>query len=209
MKWICVAAALSAVLWFAPSATSQESPAAIAAAREETEANYKELKRKFELMEETLESQQKSTTTLLREIHALREELDRLKSRNESAATQDSIKKLAEKIEEVDRKRQADNELVLSQLKTLAKALSRPIKEPIAAPPSAAPSDKPKPSGDAPPENVLAYKIKDGDTLSRIVTDLKAQGFKVTQKQIMDANPGVNWSRLRLGQTVYIPKPAP
>lgn len=209
MKRNLVAFALFVVLWLVTSATAQETPAALLAAREEMEANYKELKKKFELMEETLESQQKSTTTLLREIHSLREELDRLKTRNESAATQDSIRRLAEKIEEVDRKRQSDNELVLSQLKTLAKALSKPIKEPVVTPPPAASPDKPKTNGDAPPENVLAYKIKDGDTLSRIVTDLKAQGFKVTQKQIMDANPAVNWSRLRIGQTVYIPKPTP
>jgi LysM repeat protein len=30
----------------------------------------------------------------------------------------------------------------------------------------------------------------------------------VTQKQMMDANPGVNWNRLRIGQKIFIPAPA-
>jgi LysM repeat protein len=40
------------------------------------------------------------------------------------------------------------------------------------------------------------------------VAALQKQGLKVTQKQIMDANPGVNWSKLRIGQKIFIPSPA-
>jgi len=25
---------------------------------------------------------------------------------------------------------------------------------------------------------------------------------------VMDINPGVNWNRIRIGQTIYIPQPA-
>lgn len=208
MKRNLLLAGLLAALFASPMAvTGQESATAIAA-REEMEANYKRMSTKVEQLEETFESQQKSMATLVREVHALRGELDSLKSRNENVATQESIKRLAEKIEEVDKKRQADNELVLSKLNTLAKALSKPIRDP--APPPVAKPDKPTtPSGESAPENLLAYKIKDGDTLVRIVTDLRAQGFKLTQKQVMDVNPGVNWGKLRIGQTVYIPKPTP
>src|SRR5262249_60566960 len=66
---------------------------------------------------------------------------------------------------------------------------------------------KPEPS--TPPKESYSYKIKEGDTLVRIVTDLRAQGYKITQKQIMDANAGVNWKRLKVGQTVIIPGPTP
>ena len=48
-----------------------------------------------------------------------------------------------------------------------------------------------------------------GDYLLRIVKDLNAQGFKVTQKQIMDANPKVNWKNLQVGSSIFIPQPAP
>lgn len=206
MKWNLVLVWLLAnVLAVSENAAAQESPTAIAA-REELEANYKGVNRRVDLLEETLEAQQKTRETLVRELRSLSEEVAHLKSRNENAATQESIKRLADKIEEVDRKRQADNELVLSKLNALAKALSKPIKEP-APPPVTKPEKPPASQNDVAPENLLAYKIKDGDTLVRIVTDLRAQGFKITQKQIMDVNPGVNWGKLRIGQTVYIPKP--
>lgn len=205
MKWNLILVWLLAnALSVSENAAAQESPTAIAA-REELEANYKGLNRKVDLLEETLEAQQKTRETLVRELRSLSEEVAHLKSRNENAATQESIKRLADKIEEVDRKRQADNELVLSKLNALAKTLSKPIKD--VAPPPAAKIEKPATPAETAPENLLAYKIKDGDTLSRIVNDLKAQGFKISQKQIMDVNPGVNWGRLRIGQTVYVPKP--
>lgn len=211
MKQNVLLAGLLAVLscWCAP-AGAQESPVAAAAQREEMEANFKRMNAKVEQLEETLQTQQKRMAALVEEIHSLRDEVDRLKTRNESAATQESIKRLAEKVEEVDKKRIADNELVISQLRTLGKALSKPI---VQSEPKAAPVtpkvDKPAPAANAPQENGWTYQIKDGDTLSRIVTDMRAQGKLITQKQVMDANPKVNWNKLRIGQTVFIPQPAP
>ena len=191
---------------------AQESPAAAAAERENTEANFKQVNVKMELLEEALRTQQKRIGALVNELHTLREEVDRLKSRNESAATQESIKRLADKIEEVDKKRRDDNELVLAQLKAIGKGLSKPATPPKdPAPPSVNPKHDPavSPTDDKPPENGYTYKIKDNDTLVKIVKDLNAQGFKVSQKQIMDANPKVNWTRLRIGQPIFIPQPAP
>lgn len=213
-----LAGALAGLIGFASPASAQDSAAA-AAEREEQEANYKRLNGRVEGLEETLQAQKKSMTRLLEENQALREEVDRLKNRNESAATQDSIKRLAEKIEEVDRKRIKDNELVAAKLDKLAaigKDLNRsvaPKESTPAAPPVPTPkSDKGSSGPDAdkvPPEKMFTYKIKDGDTLNRIVRDLRAQGYKVTQKQVMDANPKVNWSRLSIGQTVLIPPSTP
>ena len=34
----------------------------------------------------------------------------------------------------------------------------------------------------------------------------RAEGHKVTEKMVMDANPGVNWNRLGIGQQIFIPK---
>src|SRR2546428_352151 len=82
-----------------------------AAERENAEANFKQVNVKVELLEEALRTQQKRITTLVDEIHTMRQEVDRLKSRSESTATQESIKRLADKIEEVDKKRRDDNEL--------------------------------------------------------------------------------------------------
>jgi LysM repeat protein len=197
----------------APAQDGQESPVAAAAERENTEANFKQVNVKLELLEEALRTQQRRIGALVNEIHALKEEVDRLKARNESAATQESIKRLAEKIEEVDKKRRDDNELVLAQLKAIGKGLSKPAplpKESVTPPPaSTKPDHAAPPPGDKPPDNGYTYKIKKGDYLSRIVKDLNAQGFKVTQKQIEDANPGVNWNNLAIGRTIFIPQPTP
>jgi septal ring factor EnvC (AmiA/AmiB activator) len=210
MKQILLLAGMVASLACGPIALfAQDSPAA-AAEREEILANYKRINTKIEQLEDTLQSLQKQMGTLSSAIHSLRGEVDQLKSRNENAATQDAIKRLADKIEEVDKKRQADNELVRSQFKTLGRELSKSVAPRDSAPPppkTDRATEPPDSSKTVAPENLLAYKIKDGDTLVRIVADLRAQGFKVSQQQVMDVNPKVIWNRLAIGQTIYIPKP--
>ncbi len=187
---------------------------AAAAEREEREANFRSMRALIEQLNETIQSQNRRMNSLVEEVHHLREQVDRLKNKAESTATQDAIKQLATKIEEVDGKRQKDNELLQKEVKRqiaslgkeVASTLSAP-RDPIPVPPARQP-DRPavNPTPAGPPENVMEYKIKDGDTLSRIVTDLRAIEIKVTQKQVMDANPKVNWNRLRVGQTIYIPQ---
>lgn len=202
------AAALAGALLPASPLIAQETPATIAAEREEMEANYKRMSLRVEQMEDTLQNQQKRIATLVEEIHNLREQVDKLRAKGESTATQDSIKQLAEKIEEVDKKRIADNELISKKLGNLGKELSTTLVPKTTPQPPPVKTEKTPPAANEPPEKSFAYQIKDGDTLSRIVTDLRAQGWKVTQKQVMDINPSVNWSRLRVGQTIYIPQPA-
>lgn len=187
---------------------AQESVAA-AAEREEMEANFKRMNSRVEQLEETLQSQQKRMADMIAEIRSLHEQVDKLKAKGESTATQESIKQLAEKIEEVDKKRLADNESITRKLTGLGKELSTTLTPKVVAPPPAVKPDKPAVADPSlPPEKSFEYKIKDGDTLSRIVTDLRAQGWKVTQKQVMDINPSVNWGKLRIGQAIYIPQPA-
>ncbi len=186
---------------------AQDSPAAAAAEREEREANFKRMNTLVEQMQDTMQAQSRDINKLVAEVHNLREQVERLKNKAESTATQEVMKQLAEKIEEVDKKRQKDNELVYKKISALGKELSTTLvpKEPTPAPRV---TEKPTVTPPTPPENMLAYPIKDGDTLSRIVTDLRAQNVKITQKQMMDANPKVNWNKLRIGQTVFIPVPA-
>ncbi len=210
MKWnLLFSGALAGAFLLASPIIAQESPAAAAAEREEMEANFKRMNSRVEQLEETLQTQQKRMAALVDEIHSLREQVDKLKAKGESTATQESIKQLAEKIEEVDKKRVADNELISKKLAGLGKELSTSLTQKVVTPPPVVKPDKtPAANPNQPPEKSYEYKIADGDTLSRIVTDLRAQGWKVTQKQVMDINPSVNWSRLRVGQTIYIPQPA-
>lgn len=49
------------------------------------------------------------------------------------------------------------------------------------------------------------YAVQSGDTLSKIVASYRAAGVDVTAEQVLAANPGVNASKLRVGQTLFIP----
>ena len=58
------------------------------------------------------------------------------------------------------------------------------------------------------PERGYEYTIQANDHPTTISAKLAKQGFKITARQITDANPGVNWSKLKIGQKIFIPAPA-
>lgn len=57
----------------------------------------------------------------------------------------------------------------------------------------------------APPKSTNAYFIRAGDTLSGVVSALREQGHSSTREQLKDANPDVQWNRLRIGQQIIVP----
>ena len=57
------------------------------------------------------------------------------------------------------------------------------------------------------PEEGFEYVVQRDDRLDIIVKRYRDEKIMVTSKSIMDANPTVNWSRLRIGQKIFIPKP--
>ncbi len=211
MKPLFICAGLLVGLLGPAAPLPAQDPNTAAAEKEEAETRFKNVETRIEKLEETLQLQQKKMNSLLEEIHSLKEENDRLKNRNETAAIQERIKHLAEQLDEVEKKRQHDNTVVLAQLDALTKGLSKPppAKDPATPPGSNKPEKNVAPNAGSPPEKGYTYKIKDGDTLLRIVKDLRAQGYNITQKQIIDANAGVNWNRLKIGQSVFIPPPTP
>ena len=64
---------------------------------------------------------------------------------------------------------------------------------PVATPPAAL----------TPPATVTDYKIAAGDTLSTI-----ARKFHITVRALTDSNPGIEPTKLQIGQTIKIPAPA-
>jgi len=53
------------------------------------------------------------------------------------------------------------------------------------------------------------YSVKPGDTLSKIMTTYRERGAAVTVDDVLNANPGLDSARLKVGQKIYIPaKPA-
>ena len=127
---------------------------------------------------------------------------------NDSASA-DDLKKLAAQVQEIDKKRQDDNNLILSQLEKLAKAGGVPVTahkpSPAVTPTTTTSTDNPTPGGK---QNGYYYPIASGDTISAIAKAYRAKGVKVTTDQILAANPGLNPNSLIVGKKIFIPDPA-
>ena len=125
-----------------------------------------------------------------------------------TSASADDLKNLAGKVQEIDKKRQADRELILKQIENLGKATG-----------GAPTSHKPKPVADttaaggdnltapATPQKGYEYKVQANDTIGIIAKAYRAQGVKVTTAQIIAANPKLDPAKLYVGQKVFIPDP--
>jgi len=210
-----VIALLAAFVPHTPLPAQQDAPTA-AAEREQAEERHRTLTKRLDGLEESIAAFQKNVTALREEVRRLKDEMDRGKNKNDGGATQESIKHLADKIEEVDKKRLNDSELVRKQFVELRKFILESPGGPRgtqSTPPGASPlrgnqgnqGGTPKAIPDKQPG--YAYKIKDKDTLAKIVAALRKQGINVTQKQIEQANEGVNWNKLQIGQEIFIPEP--
>ncbi|HEY5346285.1 MAG TPA: LysM peptidoglycan-binding domain-containing protein [Verrucomicrobiae bacterium] len=125
-----------------------------------------------------------------------------------TGASAEDLKALATQVQEIDRKRQDDRELILKQIGNLATAAG-----------GSPPSHKSKPAPDttaaggdnsatpATPQKGYDYTIAAGDTLSAIAKAYHAQGVKVTASQILKANPKLDPAKLYVGQKIFIPDP--
>jgi len=121
------------------------------------------------------------------------------------AANPDDLKKLADQVQEIDKKRQDDNERILKELERLDKSLGvAPPGHKTAPNVPATSTGSPTSSG---PQKGYDYTIQDKDTLSAIAKAYRAQGIKVTASQILAANPGLNANSLIVGKKIFIPAP--
>jgi len=149
-------------------------------------------------------------------IQALEKEINDLQGQSNQSggtASPDDLKKLAEQVQEIDKKRQEDNDRVLKELERLEKSLgaspsshrSSPDITPDATP-APARGGHPTASTNG-PQNGYDYAIQRGDTLLAIVKAYRAQGIKVTTDQVLKANPGLDPKNLKVGQKIFIPAP--
>jgi LysM repeat protein len=135
-------------------------------------------------------------------ITALEKEIGELRDRSNS----DDLKKLADQVQEIDRKRQEDRELILKEIEKLGKGGGSPGPG-RKSPPTVTPA--PVAGGGAGgKENGYEYKVAEHDTLSIIAKAYRDQGIKVTSDQILKANPGLDPKNLKVGQKIFIPAPA-
>jgi nucleoid-associated protein YgaU len=189
MKWILFL--LMAPLFFAGTTLRAQDAA--------TEERLNQLNGHVQDLLEDKAAQKKQSENLAREIERLREQQNQP---NAAYAMQEDLKRLAEKIQEIDRKREADKELILKKIEELAKTIAAPLPKPPKVKAAASPST-------TSPEKGFEYVIQAGDTLSVIVAAYREQNITVTLKQILQANPGLDEKRLKVGQKIFIPAPKP
>lgn len=161
-------------------------------------------------IEGQLTQQSKRIDDLEKKVSDMQDKLSTPAANNSASA--DDLKKLAEQVQEIDRKRQADNEQILKAIEKLSKGGSAGIesheshKSAEAAPPASNNNDQaPVTGGAGGQQNGYYYVIQSGNTLSAIAKAYQAKGIKVTVKQILAANPGLNPGGLYVGQKIFIP----
>jgi LysM repeat protein len=148
-------------------------------------------------------------------LEALEKEINDLQGQanpSGSAANSDDLKKLAAQVQEIDRKRQEDNDRILKELEHLEKSLGNSPsshKSSLDITPDTTPTPiKGHSTADAGgPQNGYYYTIHSGDTLLAVAKAYRAQGIKVTTDQILKANPGLDAKNMKVGQKIFIPSP--
>ena len=155
-------------------------------------------------MQAAQELQTKRLAALEKQISDLSDKVNAAPT-TESASRED-LKALATQVQEIDKKRQDDRDLILKQIKSLGEVSG-----------SAAPSRKSKPAPDttaaggdnsatpAVPQKGYEHVVESGETLSAIAKAYRAQGVHVTTAQIIAANPKLNPNALIAGKKIFIP----
>jgi TolA-binding protein len=184
--------------------------AAAIAAKDDAEERYKRLAADLQAVQSDNEAMHAKITAMETEIQTLR---DAQAHTADNSGMQDQLKHLAETIQEVDKKRLADKDAISEEIRKSIGGLEKSM----GAAPSLSHGSEPKPV--AIPDNTTtpdkagySYTIKDGDTLGEIVRaynkDYKSKGLKtISLKQAKEANPNVDWARLKVNQKIIIPRP--
>jgi len=155
----------------------------------------------------------------IRKTAAIKAEMKRMRAANETFrrelvlkfASAKDITNLAEKIRELDKNRRNDLDVTNRQIDAILKI----VKKLAAAPP--APQANPRGGNDNPPVPAKfksrEHIVQAGEFLSTILEAynkaFKDEGRKgrVTQSQVLKANPGLKADRLLIGQNLLIPEP--
>lgn len=182
----------AAAIFASPAARAQE---------DSTQQQIDKLSGDIQAMQAALGDQDKRIAALETKINNLSDKIN--PSGSGGVASADDLKKLADAVQEIDRKRQADNEAVLKELEKLDKALGVASSSHKITPVTTT-ADNPPSSG---PQKGYYYEVKPKDTLSAIAAAYRSQGVKVTVEQIQAANPGLNPKSMVVGKKIFIPDP--
>ena len=168
--------------------------------------DFRALREDYRRIQSQLEDLLAAHNALKKEMGQLRSELRRVRAksaeRDPNAVTREDLESLAKSIREVDRKRVGDKELILKEIRSLISKVP-------------AVGNKPKPPKvSAKPEKYFEHKVVSGETISTIVIAynavLKKQGYKkmITKKSVLNANPGLDPTKMPVGLILIIPDPS-
>jgi LysM repeat protein len=151
------------------------------------------------------DAMKKQVDVLIKEVADVREQSAKPST---SYARPEDLNRLAEKVQEVDRKRLDDAEKIHAELLKLRDVLKAPLAS-SKKPPVAAPKDTPVTPDSSTLSKGFEYVIKSGDTLDAVAQAYREKNIKVTVAQILKANPGLKAERLYVGKKIFIPAPQP
>jgi len=179
----------------------------VAAARAQDDATQQqinELNGRIQNLTDSQTVQAKRITALEKEVSELRDKSSQPAATD--TANADDLKKLADQVQEIDKKRQEDRELILKEIGKLGKVGGSPSGR--KSTPSVTTNAATGGSSAGGKENGYERTIAAGDTLSVIAAAYRDQGIKVTSDQILKENPGLDPKNLKVGQKIFIPAPA-
>lgn len=168
-----------------------------------SEERFNKLAGQIEDLRANQEAITKRIEALGKEVESLRGQVDKPTG---NYASDEDLKRLAEAVKEIDRKRLEDYDKIRLELKNLGKSLAAPtpaVRKTVPTP-IADNSTSEKPNI---PDKGFEYQVKKGDTLSIIVQAYRDNNIKITTDQVLRANPGLKPERMRVGQKIFIPAP--
>jgi len=147
--------------------------------------------------------QKKQIEAMEKEIADLRDKMNQPAANN--FVGQDDLNKLAGQVQELAKKQESDNELILKEIEQLGKASGGKITShaPSPSPTKASATENSNPGE---PQNGYYYTVKEKDTLSGIAKWYRSQNIKVTVNEILKANPGLDAKSLMVGKKIFIPQ---
>jgi LysM repeat protein len=155
-------------------------------------------------VQDALAQQDKRISALEQKINDLQDKTSQPSGNDYASA--DDLKKLAEQVQEIDKKREDDNQKILKALGKISRggAIEPSHKSDdttdVTPPPQT-------PQANQANQNGYYYTIASGNTLSAIAKAYRAQGVKVTVEDILKANPGLSPNSLIVGKKIFIPAP--
>jgi LysM repeat protein len=172
-----------------------------------TQAQLDKITGDIQDVKDELNSQGKRITDLEKKISDMQDKINT--PAGNDYASSDDLKKLAEQVQEIDKKREEDNKKILDALEKLSKGgvSHRPssVSDDTGAASPAPTTGTTTPTANANGQNGYYYPIAPHNTLAAIAKAYRAQGVKVTVADILKANPGLNPNKLVVGQKIFIP----